>query len=78
MDITVDSLRNEINGKMYYSQNCDIYAIFDGPNPNEGAVQTYTSGHGVDCGWVTSPDHTSNPGLLSLAEDFYHHCYWTT
>jgi hypothetical protein len=76
IDITVDSLNNQINGRAYYSSNCDIYSIFDGPNPNEGAVQTYGAGHGVNCGWVTSPDHTSSPGILGYAEDFYFHCSW--
>jgi len=64
IDITNDWKDGSINGKGYYSNNCDIYGIFDGVpstdiSQDEPPVATYGAGHGQNFGWVLSPGHTT-------------------
>jgi len=75
--ITNDWHAGVLNGRQYYSSACDIYAIIDGSpqqnNFNEAPFMTYTAGHGVNCGWVSSPGHTGiSDGAPTV--DYFHHC----
>ena len=80
IDITKDWMDGSINGKQYYSSNCDIYAIFDGVpstdiSQDETPVATYTAGRGQNCGWVASPGHTHIFPLPQYVE-YFHTCTW--
>ncbi|MCJ1399741.1 hypothetical protein MMC11_002943 [Xylographa trunciseda] len=37
-DITIESSSNQLSGKPFYSQNCDIYVIFDGNGNGVGTT----------------------------------------
>ncbi|MCJ1413487.1 hypothetical protein MMC19_007592 [Ptychographa xylographoides] len=74
-DITVESTSNQLNGKQFFSPNCDFTVIFDA-NVSGGTVETFGAGYGVNCGWVSSWDHTSYAGGLWLTDDYYFHCTW--
>jgi hypothetical protein len=67
-------IRDQINGQMFRNDKCDIWAIFDGPNGGR-LVATYTSGHGVNCGWVNS-GALEHWDWTTFITDYYHDCSW--
>jgi hypothetical protein len=78
--ITDLSRKGQLNGLGFAGANCatagtPTYVIFDANRPG-GTVSTYGSANGVNCGWVSSPDHQEIDGPSTRSDDYYFHCSW--
>ncbi|KAJ9669040.1 hypothetical protein H2201_000866 [Coniosporium apollinis] len=74
IDITADHLGRRLNGKWYSACGNDAWVRLDAHGPG-GNVPGSTWAYGLDCGWLSMPQHTRHPGFNTV-DEYYFNCWW--